>query len=289
MRMRKIAWLAACLTTVGVLTGTARADAVPGYGVDTASNLYCIELSSATPTLIGNTGQFLEAIALTPDSTALFGTDTIGNLYKIDPATAMTTLVGNTGIGNIEGLHFLNDALLGVNFNSTPTIYQIDPATAVVTPVQTLLVATGAARALTVLDANTLLLVTDDPGGKALRTADLATGATTFIGNITTGANLVPGIDFGIDGSLYALDSNGNVLLVDPATAAATVIGNPLHNFWLDLASTPFSGMPRTAQANPEPSSILLLGLGAAGLLGYARCRRVWHATRSTKLPPAAA
>jgi hypothetical protein len=210
-------------------------------------NLYCIELSSATPTLIGNTGVFLEAIALTPDGTALFGTSAGGLLYHIDPATAIATLVGNTHIGDIEGLHFLNDTLLGVRLRTRPTIYSIDPATAVATAVVTLDEATGAARAMTVLDANTLLLVTDNPNGNALRTADLTTGATTFIGNITTNATFVPGLDFGIDGNLYALDSSGNVLLVDPATAAATIIGNPLANFWLDLAATSFSD-PTTAE-----------------------------------------
>ena len=247
LRMQKIACWGVCLATLCGLPGLARADAVPGYGVDTAMNLYCIELSSATPTLIGNTGVFLEAIALTPDGTALFGTSAGGLLYHIDPATAIATLVGNTHIGDIEGLHFLNDTLLGVNLQTTPTIYSIDPATAVATAVVTLDEATGAARAMTVLDDNTLLLVTDNPNGKALRTADLTTGATTFIGNITTNATFVPGLDFGIDGNLYALDSSGNVLLVDPATAAATIIGNPLANFWLDLAATSFSD-PTTAE-----------------------------------------
>jgi hypothetical protein len=251
------------LLSAVILGVCSSASAAPfGFGIATDQNLYSIDLGAATATLIGPTlDGFFEAIALSPGG-QLFGTNTGGQLYSIDPNTGLSTFIGATGRGNIEGLDFLGDTLIGIDFAAVPTVFSINPANASTVDIVTSLVPTGATRAMTVLDANTLLIRSDLGGANVLRSLNLNTGASVVIGDMGGGHGLIPGLDFAVDGNLYGLAEDGSVLLINPANASNVVIGNTGEQFWLALAA---------AQQVPEPSSLLLCGLGL--LLVLARRR----------------
>ncbi|BAZ47538.1 hypothetical protein NIES4103_01390 [Nostoc sp. NIES-4103] len=248
--------------TLGLTLEVSSALAAPfGFGVDTNSSLYSIDLGSGNATLIGNTGVFLEGIAI-DQSGNLFGTDIGGELYSLDSSNGSSALIGGTGLGNIEALDFLGNTLLGVDFNSTPTVYAINVTDASVTTVTTSATTIGAVRSGTVLDNNTLLVRSDEDGfgnsGNFLHTFDLTTGATSLIGNLT---NITAALDFASDGNLYGLRDNGEVVVIDPSNASETVIGNTGNQFWLGLAAT-----SQPSVTVPEPSSALsLLVLGSLG------------------------
>ena len=59
--------------------GNAKADQI-GFAVDNTLNLFSVDLTTATATPIGYTGQYLQGLALSPTG-RLFGTDAYGGLY----------------------------------------------------------------------------------------------------------------------------------------------------------------------------------------------------------------
>ena len=62
------------------LVKSAAADQL-AFAVDATENLWSVDLTTATATPIGFTGQFLQGLAFSP-SGSLFGTDFLGNLYS---------------------------------------------------------------------------------------------------------------------------------------------------------------------------------------------------------------
>jgi len=253
------------IAIVGLLAGlffsaaSARAQ-LSAYAVDVNDNLYSVNLTTAAKTLIGNTGVFYEGLAISPSGN-LFGTDSNGNLYSINKITGASTFIGGTGLGNIEGLDFNGNTLLGADFSTTPTFYSINTANASVLSIVTATSAIGAVRSLATLDANNVLVRGDAPVFNTLYKLNLGTGNATSIG--TMSGDIFAAMDFAADGNLYALDDNGSLYMVNPLTAGLTLIGNTGGDFWLDMA----------AQV-PEPGSVTLLGVGLLISLRFARSRR---------------
>ena len=99
-----------------VPVGSAVADQI-AFAVDDTENLFSVDLTTATATPIGYTGQFLEGLAISPTG-SLFGTDYLGNLYSVSKTTGATTLIGDTGLGDIEGLGFRGATLIGTDFSN---------------------------------------------------------------------------------------------------------------------------------------------------------------------------
>ena len=64
------------------------------------------------------------------------------------------------------------------------------------------------------------------------------------------------------------MDGEGNLVGVDPNTAALTLIGNTGVQFWLDMTTG-----EAPVGAVPEPGSIMLCGTGLASLAGIIRRR----------------
>jgi|GEM_PF-6767103 len=244
--------LAFAATLVGVV-GVANAGTL--WGVDTSENLYTIDTTTANATLVGNTGQFLESIAMDPTTGNLYGADGSGSLYSLNKTTGASTLIGSTGLGNIEGMDFAGSTLFGFNFAATPTIYTIDTSTAAATPFVTANNITGAVRAFAFTpDFSLALMATDAPTFQTLQSMDTS-GNTTVIGSL--GGDGIYGLDF-VGSDFFGLGGGGQLWQIDPTTAAKTLIGNTGGNFWLDA----------TADAGPvpEPASIAAVGLGLAAL-----------------------
>ena len=240
---------------------------VNAYAVDTNSNLNLVNLSAATVSTIGPTGQFFEGIALSSTG-SLFGTNGSGQLYSINTATGASTLIGGTGRGNIEGVVFNGSTLLGIDFAITPTIFSINTADATTTNLVTLSSAIGAVRAMTLLDSNDVLVRSDRPQNNDLDRVNLTTGQVTVLGQMP--GDIDAALGFGSDGNLYTLDDNGNEYLINPSNGSGTLVGNAGGLFYLDLATITSAPM-----STPEPGSVaLLVGMSLSGAGFLARRRK---------------
>ncbi len=227
------------------------------YATDGNGDLYRVNLPTATATLIGNHGQFLEGLARNETTGDLFGTSSGGELYSIDKTTGAATDIGSTGLGNVEGLDFAGDFLFGTDFNSPVTINSIDPLTGAATAFVTSDMKTGAVRAMAFNSAFTnAYMIGDEPVFQSLY-AMPTSGVTTLVGTLNT-TDFVAAIDnFGGD-DFWGLATNGDVLRIDIATGGTTLIGNTGGHVWLDMT---------TAEPVPEPATMAALGLGCAALL----------------------
>src|SRR5882757_2101074 len=120
---------------------SAAADQI-GFAVDNTETLFSVDLTTATATPIGFTGQFLQGLAFSPGG-SLFGTDYLGNLFSVSKTTGATTLIGSvnvggTSVGDIEGLTFRGTTLIGTNFSNLggpTTVFAIDTTTAAATAI----------------------------------------------------------------------------------------------------------------------------------------------------------
>ena len=274
-----------------VPVGSAVADQI-AFAVDDTENLFSVDLTTATATPIGYTGQFLEGLAISP-SGSLFATDYLGNLYSLSKTTGAATLIGDTGLGDIEGLGFRGATLIGTDFSNTggpTTVSSISTTTAAPTLITSF--SQGAVRAMAVLNTNTIDVASDTPVSQSLVQVNLLTGTNLNLGQLpsngsaVTGTDLISALNFGTDGVLYALDALGNEFTIS-SNGAGTLIGNTGDQYWLDLAMASFA-FPAAADppgdppaAAPEPSSMALLLIAALGLIGVRGWRKSRESTQS--------
>jgi PEP-CTERM motif len=266
MRKLHIATIAVALAFSAFLPA-AKAD-IMAYASTNGGLLYLVDLSNATATEIGNTGiSAMEGLSLSPGGT-LYGTDLSGNLYTINQSTGAVTLIGSTGLGDIEGLAFDGSTLLAAPFNydtsTSTTLYSINTATAAATSVTT--ATTGAVRGMTLEDANDVFVTSDRPTFMSLETVNLS-GTVTDDGTLAdTSGGFVEVTALAYNGStLWGLDTSGNEYIINPITAAETLVGNVDDLFFLDMSLAP-------TPVVPEPSTWAILIIGLAGL-GGARYR----------------
>src|SRR5205823_9050322 len=167
----------------------AAAGGLQGFAVDNTETLFSVDLTTATATPIGFTGQFLQGLAFSPGG-SLFGTDYLGNLFSVSKATGATTLIGSvnvggTSVGDIEGLTFRGTTLIGTNFSDLggpTTVFAIDTTTAAATAITSF--SQGPVRAMTLLNPNTIDVASDSPVSQSLVSVNLLTGTTTPLGQL---------------------------------------------------------------------------------------------------------
>jgi hypothetical protein len=276
--MRRTAWtlvagFAAISLAAGIFSASIKSAAADqlGFAVDNTENLFSVDLTTATATPIGFTGQFLQGLAVSPGG-SLFGTDFVGNLFSVSKTTGAATLIGNTGLGDIEGLTFRGTTLIGTNFSNLggpTTVYAIDTTTAAATPVISF--SQGPVRAMALSNPNTIDVASDSPVSQSLVQVNLLTGTNTSLGQLpSTGAALIAALNFGTDGVLYALDPLGNEFMI-ASNGAGIPVGNTGGQDWLDLTmvSTALDG----PGAVPEPNSMALFLVAALGVISL----RIWQ------------
>lgn len=270
MKAAKYALAVASVLIALVTPREARADDVMAYAVATNGDLYSVDLTTGTATVIGSTGagNLMEGLALSPGGT-LYGTDAAGNLYTVNTSTGAATLVGSTGAGDIEGLAFNGTTLLGSNFSSTDTtIMSINTSNASTTAVTTTTTTLQYVRAMTLEDSNdvfvTSALCSFPPctTSTELSSINLTTGVVTSIGTLNDPNEFTAALAY--NGTLYGLDSDGNEYIINPSNGDLTPVGNTGGQFWLDM----------TLATVPEPSTVLLLGIGLIGLISARRTLR---------------
>ena len=277
--MRLLTKLAIAMSLVaGILhfsTRSAAADQV-GFAVDATGNLSSVDLTTATATPIGPTGQFLQGLAISPTG-SLFATDFLGNLFSVSKTTGTATLIGSTGLGDVEGLAFNGTTLIGTNFSNLggpTTVSAINTSTAAPTTIASF--SQGPARAMAVVNPTTIDVASDSPVSQSLVQVNLLTGTNTSLGQLPSmGAALIAALNFGTDGVLYALDPFGNEFMI-ASNGAGIPIGNTGGQDWLDL--TMASAVLDGPAAVPEPSSIALLLVAGLGLISV----RAWQKSRGS-------
>jgi hypothetical protein len=169
---------------------------------------------------------------------------TSGNkIYSVNPSTCAATRVAtvNAPNGTFNGITFTgSDTLLGAD--TAGAVTQIDLATGASTHVgdyggtlvssgDLVVLSTGViyATARDALATGSDLLVTLDPGNRY---------AATVVGPLT-GFTQIYGLGFW-GGVLYGFDGAGDVLSIDPATAAVTVIASTSQS-WYGAGTTPLA------------------------------------------------
>ena len=246
-----------------------------GFAVDVTGSLYTVDLTTAAATPIGNTGQLLEGLAISPQG-ALFATDFLGGLFSVNKTTGAATLIGNTGVGDIEGLTFRGTTLIGTDFSNLggpTTVYAINTSTAAPTAITSF--SQGPVRAMALVDTNNVDVASDSPVSQSLVRVDLTTGTNTVLGQLpSTGAALIAAMNFGTDGNLYALDPLGNEFII-ASNGAGTLVGNTGGQDWLDLTMASNTSTSTVA----EPDSIVLLLTAGLGLFSI----RAWHISRDAR------
>jgi hypothetical protein len=254
------------------------------FAVDNTETLFSVDLTTATATPVGFTGQFLQGLAVSPTG-SLFGTDYLGNLYSVSKTTGAATFIGGTGLGDIEGLAFRGATLIGTDFSDLggpTTVSAISTTTAAPTLITSF--SQGPVRAVALLNTNTIDVASDSPVSQSLVQVNLLTGTNLDLGQLpsnglaVTGTDLISALNFGTDGGLYALDALGNEFTIS-SNGAGTMVGNTGGQDWLDL--TMASTVLDPTDAVPEPNSMALLLMAALGLMGVRAWRRSGGSTQS--------
>jgi hypothetical protein len=223
-----------------------------------SSNLYSINPSTGTPTLVGPTGLDNCATATSPCGPTsastlgnlagkIYATDFQNSLYTVNAATGVATLIGPTGI---PGIPFVPGT-----FNADGTINFYDQA----------IFGTGGELYETfdafVFDLNSFTVV-NTVVAPALYQIDPSSGLGTLIGTTDLGIGAVAGVD----GTYYAFnDMTGQIDGLNLATGSTNFISN------FDPAAGVIQGT--VPVPTPEPSSLALFGTGLLGLGAFARSK----------------
>ncbi len=243
-----IALLLTCLSCA-----VARADSFIFAG-DGAGILWRVNPSTGGATQVGNMGLVMTDLAFS-SSGALYGVS-FNALYQINPHTGATTLVGSLGVGSANALAFSPG---GVLFLATTSgeLRTVNPLTGATTLVGHLGFASDGDLAFS--SAGKLFLSTRN---SLLVTVDPQTGASHAVGAI--GFPDVYGLAW-LNGQLYALNLSGQLLDINTATGAGSLIAK---------TSPRVSAWGATSSPVPEPASLILVSIGA-GFAAWIRRRRV--------------
>jgi hypothetical protein len=139
--------------------------------------------------------------------------DSSGRLIVVDPVARLSRTIGTMGVVMTDIALSPDGRLFGVTHND---LYSIDPSTAQVTFIGSHF---AGLVALTFRTDGTLFAA----GGNRLVTVDTSSAQLTTIGWMARYA--LGDLEFGMSGGLYMTTSSGELVELDPTTAATTVVG----------------------------------------------------------------
>lgn len=219
--------------------------------------LYSADVDSAGRTYLGDMGRY------TPTDIAYDGTHiyaiTFDYLYLVDPSDASSTFIASHGQSGMNSLvyNYSNGLLYGASTNGEFGNLTTDGTYNLIGYFGGGITSSG--DLAFAQDGTLFATVNYQPGVDHLATIDLLTGAATIIGSL--GRDNVYGL-FYENGQLYGLTESGVLLSINPGTAATTAIRDyGRGNHW--------GAAGDDHPPVPEPSTMLLLAAGIAGLIGF--------------------
>ncbi len=241
-------------------------------------------------------GDALQGIDARPNTGTLYGfskNGTTGRVYSINASTGVATLSStlDTAVtGNFFGVDFnpvadrlrvVSDARqnLRINVDSGVTItdgtltYAVGDVNATSTPevvaaAYTNSIGTPASTTLYDIDQSNFSLVLQNPPNS---------GTLNTIGSLNTG--IFSPVAFEIDGTnniAYAVLNGFELSTIDLTSGAASFVGN------IGLTSGSVFSIATNVSSVPEPTTLLTVGLAAAGFGWYHRRRKVSKASAAT-------
>lgn len=280
MRFKFAAASLLSLSLAGSLLGISSAGAAVIIGAGSSNQnapIYSIDTTTGVQTLLGNAGlPNVQSLAFSPTGT-LYGTaGTSGNqfLVTINQTTGAATIVapinGPDGVSFITGMAFNSSGTayaVGRDSNQIGSLYTINTNSGLearigsTNAVQTQDMAfspTGAAFALNIGNAG----VPASLSTRGLRSLDLATGNTTFLGPAGGSTVNLLGMTFAPDSTLWA-SGGGNLYTLDTTSGAMTQRASGLATF---------NALAYVAPV-PVPAGVWLFGSGLAAMAGWVRRR----------------
>jgi hypothetical protein len=280
---RKLVLLAGSLSVL--LFGQVRAEliyATTGFDIARFDSASANVVTSVTITGM-QFGETLVGIDLRPSDGLLYGIGSMNRLYTINPLSGLAMQVGTAGAFTLGGTAF------GIDFNPVPdrlrlvsnteqnlrinpndgTLTATDPALNPAGNVVAVAYSNNFAGAL----STTLYAIDSVSGMLSIISVPNSGGPINPVGSLGLGTNLGESIGFdisGLTGVAYAYiltDGLPRLYTINLATGTATLVGI------IGNGETQYVGLT-AGTAVPEPSSILLLGVGAGLFAGYRRYRR---------------
>jgi hypothetical protein len=287
---RRAVWPVLALGLLAVVTGRAEADVL--YGADgqdgnPATNLYVLDPSTgAVISTVGPIGFAVTGMSFSPSTGVLYGVtaprgSAPRDLITINPATGAGSLVGPLSGVSMDDIAFARDGtLFGWSGRiSGSSLYRINLATGAATNVGPSGIK-DVGVGFGIAPSGVPFLAAAGASG-ALRTVDPTTGAVTTVATLSgapfptgsidafafEGSGMLLGVNLAENGPGTGAPLDATFLVtVNPTTGAITPLGPTVPA--LDaLAVGPSIFVP-------EPSTFALVGIGAAGLVGWRRWKK---------------
>jgi hypothetical protein len=289
--LRRLINLFGSLLLVLGAAGGANADVL--YGADgslnnSSTNLYILDpATGAVVSTVGPIGFSITGLAYDHVTGIMYGSQTRqeagppgGTLFTINLATGAGTPVGSYVTPGQSMVDITIDPTTGILYGwLRPTandLYSINKATGTATPVgDSGLFTFGGGLAA---DLGGTIFLTGNGTAGALHTIDKTTGAATPVATLSGAPDAfdrINSLDFDSSGTLYAVlgEAEGSTNLrglatIDTSTGVISYVGDTIT--LLDAIAF----VRVTSTSVPEPSSLLLAGIGLLGLFGFGRRAR---------------
>lgn len=198
-----------------------------GHNVASPSNLYTIDSTTGTATLVGSIG-YADVTDVAFRDNVLYGI-TFSKFVAIDPATGIGTLIGSLGYSGMNALA-VSDSGVFYAASTSGTFININEETGSGIYIGDFGSGLDSSGDMAFANDGTLYASINRSGYTTdwLATIDLQSGQATLIGNF--GYSDVWGLSF-LNDQLYGVTSTGSVLQIDMVSGVGTEIGSNAINF----------------------------------------------------------
>jgi DNA-binding beta-propeller fold protein YncE len=248
-----------------------------------SSNLYSVNTTTGTATLIGNTGlSNLIGLVVDVDSTVYtISEEPNSRLWTLNPTTGAASLIGNLGFNLQEG-DMTVDPITGNMYVADgwgDNLYIVNKNTATASLVGSFGAVGRDISGLQFIGSTLYGIAHRDGAVDALVTINKLTGTASFVGE--TGTNFGVISAFGRDpatgkvliaGPLSDFGSNNQLFEINLTSGAATLVG-PLTGMSASISGFSTSGDPVILNPVPEPTTAGLIG-GTLLVLGVKLLRK---------------